>query len=279
MMKWSRTLIAGAALILLTNAVVLIGAAYNRSDDPESQLRLTQRELQHSRWREGKDNSGITLALNWRVAREVPAQQNDYGPGYSAGRWGKPVWLDKAKMSELGFDVVKLASTPENGRRYKESLPREALLVLELNDQAYQQELKRAKEYTEQARALQAGNPNTEEFKRRARNAEENYRHEEQINSRLFVIDAGIDLLKLRATYPDRTRYAIVHGLIRPSTMREKHETRIGGYISELGAEHINVPLNYRQIFDTAAPYEVTVAFGKRLEPWITGASKSLAAK
>ena len=131
----------------------------------------------------------------------------------------------------------------------------------------------------EQARALQAGNPNTEEFKRRARNAEENYRHEEQINSRLFVIDAGIDLLKLRATYPDRTRYAIVHGLIRPSTMREKHETRIGGYISELGVEHINVPLNYRQIFDTAAPYEVTVAFGKRLEPWITGASKSLAAK
>ena len=279
MMKWSRTLIAGGALILLTNAVVLIGAAYNRSDDPESQLRLTQRELQHSRWREGKDNSGITLSLSWRVAREAPAQQNDYGPGYSAGRWGKPVWLDKAKMSELGFDVVKLAGTPENGRRYKESLPREALLVLELNDQAYQQELKRAKEYTEQARALQAGNPNTEEFKRRARNAEENYRHEEQINSRLFVIDAGIDLLKLRATYPDRTRYAIVHGLIRPSTMREKHETRIGGYISELGVEHINVPLNYRQIFDTAAPYEVTVAFGKRLEPWITGASKSLAAK
>jgi hypothetical protein len=149
---------------------------------------------------------------------------------------------------------------------------------MELNDQAYQQELMRAKEFTEQARALETGNPNSEEFKRRAKNAEESYQREQRDNSRLFVIDAGIDLQKLRATYPDRTRYAIVHGLIRPNVVFGQ-DGRIGGAISELHAEHINVPFNYRQVFETTAPFEVTVAFGKRLEPWIIEASRSLAAK
>lgn len=281
MKKWSRTLIAGSALILLTNAVVLLGAAYNRSDEPESLLQLSQREFQDDRWNNIKDNSGITLTLNWRVIREKSSQQHDYDydPGYSAGKWGTPVWLNKAKMAELGFDVVKLAGTSESGRHYKESLSREALLVLELNDQAYQHELKRAKDYAEQSRALLAGNPDKQEFKQRVKNAEEYYKKEEKINSRLFVIDAGIDLQKLRTAYPDRTRYAIVHGLIHPSTMHEKNETQVWGNISELHAERINVPLNYRKIFDHVAPYEVTIAFGKRLEPWITAASGSVSVK
>lgn len=189
------------------------------------------------------------------------------------------VWLNKAKMAELGFDVVKLSATSENGRHYKESLSREALLVLELNDQAYQHELKRARDYAEQSRILLATNPGSKEFKQRVKNAEKYYKNEEKTNSRLFVIDAGVDLLKLRNLYPDRTRYAIVHGLIHPGTMQEKNETLVWGNISELHAERINVPLNYRQVFDTVAPYEVTIAFGKRLEPWITAASSSEAAK
>lgn len=279
MMKWSRTLIAGSAFILLTNVVALGGAAYNRSNDPDSQLQLTQRELQSSQGMMRKDNSGITLILNWRVARGIAAQENDYGTGYSAGKWGVPPWLDKAKMSELGFDVVKLTGMPESGRHSKKPQSREALLVLELSGQAWQQELKRAKEYAEHSRALSVANPDSEEFKRRAKYAEENYQHEEQTNSRLFVVDAGIDLLKLRTAYPDRQRYAIAHGLIGTSIVREGHENRIGGMVSELSAERINVPFKYRQIFDSVAPYEVTVAFGKRLEPWIAGDSGSLPGK
>jgi hypothetical protein len=277
MMKWSHTLIAGGVLILLTNAVVLLGAGYNRSEKPESQLILSQRELQHSSWNT-KDNSGITLNLNWRIAQ---AKQNEYGLGYSVGRWGMPAWLDKAKLAELGFDVDKLAGMPEHGRRYKEALPREALLVLELNDAAYQQGLQRAKEVAEQASALQASNPDSEEFKRRAKNADESYKHELQMNSRLFVIDAGLDVQRLRATYSDRARYAVVHGLIRPSVMHEKDGQKMGGYITELHAEKINVPLDYRPVFDElpGGIYEVTVAFGKRLEPWITAAARSAAVK
>lgn len=270
-MKRSHTLIAGSALILLTNAVALSGVSYNRSGDPESQLQLTQRELQHSTWRSDKDNSGITLTLNWRFEQ---ADINDSSFGMYTSRWGMPVWLDNVKMAELGFEVDKLASTAEHGRSYKEALPKEALLVLELNDKAYQHQLQRSNGYVGQLRKLLTENPNSEEFKRRAKDAEENYLYEQNKASRLFVIDAGLDLQTLRAAYPDHSRYAIVHGLIRPTTVREKNETRIGGNISELHAERINVPLTHRQAFNDPASYEVTVAFGKRLEPWIIAAAR-----
>lgn len=274
MMKWSHTLIAGSAVILLTNAVALGGAAYNRSGEAESRLQLTQREL--SRSYSGKDNSGITLALNWRFEQ---AEFNEFNFGMYSSRWGMPTWLDSAKMAELGFDVERLVGTAEYGRRYKESQPREVLLVLELNDRAFLHHLQRTREYVEESRRLLAASPNNAEMQRKAKNAEENYRHEQDKGSRLFVIDAGLDLAALRAVYPDRGRYAIVHGLIRPTTIREKNATRIGGNITDLHADDINAPLSYRQVFSGPAAYEVTVAFGKRLEPWIVAAAITTAAK
>jgi hypothetical protein len=39
------TLLAGGALILLVNAVALTGVYLNRSGEPESRLRLSEREL------------------------------------------------------------------------------------------------------------------------------------------------------------------------------------------------------------------------------------------
>lgn len=279
MKKWTRTLIAGSALILLTNAVALLGAAYNRSDEAESVLKLSQRELQQHSWNANKDNSGITLTMEWRIANEMTTPPNDYGR-YSSSKWGTPEWLNQRKMAELGFDVDKLSSSADFDRRRKEALPREVLLVLELNDKAYLQELQRARQHTAQTKALLAKNPDNGEAKSRAKRAEEILENEEQKNSRLFAIDAGTDLPKLRASYPDRARYAIVHGLIYPSINREKNKTSVGGHIREVHAEKINVPLTYRNVFGTSeVPYEVTVAFGKRLEPWITAASKTTAAK
>ena len=67
-MTWSRrhTLIAGIALIALTNAVALIGVWYNRSGEPESALRLTQRELAPPYWR-GVDRESGGLELRPRA--------------------------------------------------------------------------------------------------------------------------------------------------------------------------------------------------------------------
>ena len=279
MKKSTRILLVGSALILLTNAVVLLGAAYNRSEEPESVLRLSQRELQHTRRSNFKDNSGITLSLNWRIMPEDSPQNNGYGMGYSAGRWGKPAWLNKAKLAELGFDVGRLATTPEYGRRNREARSREALLVLELDDQAYRQALARAEAHVEQSREALAGKPDSKEFQQRLKSAEESLKREQTSNSRLFVIDAGLDLQKLRGTYPDRSRYAIVHGLIHPMVLREKNDIQLGGNISELHPERINVPLDLREVFEGGGLFEVTVAFGKRLEPWLVAASKNMIVK
>lgn len=271
MMKWSRTLLLGGALILLTNAVVLGGAAYNRSAEPESQLRLSQRELQQNRWSQNKDNSGITLRLNWRIARY---EDDDTG---SAGGWGIPVWLDQVKMAELGFDVSQIAVDAGNLRR-DDARSREVLLVLELNQRAYKHALQRAVEYAEQTRILMRVNPSKEEFQRRAKGAEERLKREQESNSRLFVVDAGLDQQKLRMAYPDRASYAIVHGLIHPRVHHSESKLRVEGAISEVDSEKITVPLEYRLVFEKDAPYEVVVAFGKRLEPWITGAYGTAAA-
>lgn len=275
MMKWQHTLIAGSAIILLTNAVALGGAAYNRSGEPESQLQLTQREFDRSYSHSYRDNSGITLSLNWRLE---PAELNEYGFGRYSSHWGIPTWLDEAKMVELGFDVEKFVAT-EYRRRYWEFQPREVLLVLEMDGPVYQHHLQRVREYVEEIRKQLAASPASKEMQRRAKRIEENYKQEQEESSRLFVIDAGLDLAALRATYPDHARYAIVHGLIRPTTMTIKKETHVGGNITELHGGFVNVPLRYRQVFSDQAPYDVTLAFGQRLEPWIVAASRGAATK
>ncbi len=62
------TLIAGAALILLANAVALTGVYFNRSGEPEARMRLSQRELGTPwDWSVARENSGMVLGLNWRV--------------------------------------------------------------------------------------------------------------------------------------------------------------------------------------------------------------------
>lgn len=265
MMKLTRLLAAGCALILLTNTVILAGAAYNRSGEPESRLRLTQRELRPDRPVQDKDNSGIELELDWRIAPVLP----DKDERYSTGRWETPAWLDREKMAKLGFDVVKLARESESGRHDYSS--KEVLLVLELNGPPYQLTLQRAREYAGQARVLLAGNPDSAEFKARAKDAEENLKNELTTSSRLFVVDAGVDFQTLRAAYPDNTRYAIVRGLIRPGDFGQG--SRVSGCVTQLSAAHVNVPLIYRPVFDALRPFEVTLAFGRRLEPWIVNAT------
>lgn len=273
MMNWRHTLIAGSAIILLTNAVALGGAAWNRSGEPESRLPLTQRELNA---RSGHDNSGMTLTLNWRFEQ---TSLDEYNFGMYASHRGMPQWLDRAKLAALGFDVLKLDGAEEYGRRRIAFEPKEALVVLELDGPAWQRHLQRTQEYVAETGKLLVASPANAEMRRKAKNADENYKHEQDKGSRLFAIDAGRDLATLRASYPDRSRYAIVHGLIRPSSTRLKDKTVLGGYISELHAERINVPLRLRQVFEGGSSFTATVTFGQRLEPWLETAARASAVK
>jgi len=146
--------------------------------------------------------------------------------------------------------------------------------------------LARMQQQRQKEEALLNANPGKKEFEERAKNAKRALYQEERINSRLFVVDAGLDAASLRASYPDRNRYAIVCGQIQPRLIEIRRKPKLIAYINDLSITQINVPAHYRRIFEplqesartnrydaAVTPYKVSVAFGKRLEPWITEAT------
>lgn len=265
-MTWSRrhTLLLGAALILATNAVALFGVAYNRSGTPEGELRLSQRELRPPfEWGLQKENSGLALKLLWRV--------------------GNP-WLDRAKLTELGFDVSRSDATPAGRRYYAMLRSREVYLVLELAGAPYQAALDAARARAEKRKADALAHPGDAKLKAQADFSESQLFHEEHEASRLFVIDAGLDAKALRAKYADRSRYAIVRGRVRPTLQGDS----VGGTVAAVINDSVNVPLDLRKTFEGVPPrsygfgqrymgprFEATVAFGKRFEPWLVGVART----
>lgn len=274
MKNWTikHTLFAGLALILMANAVALLGVYWNRSGEPESLLKLTQRELQQPYgWSMNRENSGISLRIQWRIA-----STEKYWPSSNYG--GQPEWLDQAKMASLGFDVSTAAGKNDEYRWSNRQLSREALLVLEQDGPAWQRALQYAQQHAAEQDAKLAASPNDKQMKENAKRANEYLKNEEQNNSRLFAIDAGLELATLRARYPDRKRYAIVRAQVRPSFIGGQN--KIAGYIDKISLDQINVPYEYHTVFETRIhqaisrsaaqqPFEVVVAFGQRLEPWI----------
>ena len=267
MIAWSqrRTLIAGVALILAVNALVLAGVAYNRSGQPTSTLQLSERELRHGRL-SSKENSGVALSLVWRVGRGNDAPDADY---VSYG--GTADWLDQAKLAALGFDVASARAE----REFKRWRSKEVLLVLEFDGPACRQALARVQQKADEEEKLLFANPGNKEFERRAKRAREVADNEERQASRLFVVDAGLDAATLRAQYPDPTRNLIVRGQVRPQRVSRDRQDSLSGHISALSVAQINVPLKFQPALKQAsaankkASYSATLAFGKRLEPWI----------
>jgi len=243
---------AGACVLALTNAVVLVGVASNRRQPPDSVLELTQRELgtQWSwMWRDD-ENSGLSLRLEYRfeTARDS---------GLSYGAFGPPAWLDRDKLASLGFDVMRPPSADAD-THYDRMLGRDVLLVLELDGPAY-------------ARALQAARDRLG-HRENEHDAQEDLKREEQEASRLFIVDAGLDQTALRQRYPDRAHYAIVKGTIRPYVRRDRTSAKLYGSVTAVHCETINVPLQFRGT--VAKPFVLDVAFGSRLEPWIISAGR-----
>ena len=273
MNRWTKySLIAGVGLIVVVNAIVLGGVAYNRSSEPESALRLSERELAAPmRGYGNKENSGIALALNWRVlpAETHDAKKNAWAYAYNGG---SPDWLNPTKMLALGFERSPISQSPDRQSRTRLPQSRDVLLVLELDGAAYQAALARAVRFSEVASAQEK------------EQASDVLKREKDENSRLFVVDAGLDVAALRAQYPDRSRYAIVHGQVRPNWTVEKDSAVPAGFITDVSANSLNVPLEWRHVFDgvfavrrdgqTSVRYTVDVMFGQRLEPWIGQASR-----
>jgi hypothetical protein len=281
-MNWNRRIatLAGLALLALTNGVALGGAAWNRSGEPDATLALTQRELRPPYVRtdghEGED-SGLSLHLRWRTLPSPSPRRPQ--PGLASEGGAFPAWLDAAKMRALGFpEFGEKRNPPQDfGTRARWQPTRAVLIVLELDGPARQEALRRAEAHVAN---VEATSPNAAD----RTSAREMLERERANSSRLFAVDAGLDAATLRATYPDRTKYAIVHGRIDPRSYRKEQEAR--GAIQSMDVENVNVPLAWRGVFDGLRPtwddhedtpathFQATLAFGHRFEPWLASAAR-----
>lgn len=264
-------LIAAAALVAVTNAVALGGVAWNRSSAPESTLQLTERELPPvcaCSPLASQENSEFSLHLRWQV---LPKQTDvDFGVAHE-GAGASPDWLGSSKLAELGFNLSK----PSEARRGRGTdQVREVVLVLELDGPAYQAALTRARAHVEKTRAELAASPDTKGHQWRLSSAESGLQSEERRDSRLFAIDAGLDPAVLRARYPDRSRYALMHGRVHLGAWYAG-DMQPSATLDELSAGAVNVPLPMRRAITTedryagAEPFAATLAIGKRLEPYL----------
>lgn len=281
MKTWSRgrTLGVGIGLILLTNAVALGGVWWNRAGPPESLLTLSERELGLP-WRSlrNKEDSGLALSLRWRVAN--PDSGAEFVSPFTFNG-GTPEWLGAEHLRALGFDVGDLQS--DRGRRhFTRQLPRAVVLVLELDGAARQRALATASEDAARHAAAAAVNPDSKEFSNRAKRAQDALAREEDWNSRLFVIDAGLDAASLRQKYPDKARFMLLKGTVRPAIRDGDRGLRQAtGYLSRLGIAQIHVP---HALLPPLAPlharaegepggddrFTASIPVGQRLEPWIS---------
>ncbi|MDP1652951.1 MAG: DUF4824 family protein [Rhodocyclaceae bacterium] len=280
MKRWTsaHTLGAGIALIVLTNAVALGGVWWNRAAPPESTLTLSERELGLP-WRSlrTQENSGLALTLRWRVA-----SLDTGGDHVSAFTFngGTPEWLDGAKLQTLGFEVGD-PNSDTGRRRFTRQQPRPVIAVLELDGPARQQALGQARENAARHAAAAEANPDSKEFAGRAKSARDALAREENWNSRLFAIDAGVDAERLRAQYPDRTHFMLVPATVRPRLHHPKRGApQLAGYITRLDNASLHVPhamiapLEGMHARTDGEPggedrFNAVVATGHRLEPWI----------
>lgn len=270
--RWA--LIVGLLVIVLSNAVALGGVWWNRRAPAESAIVLSERELGLPWFGvRGEENSGLALNLNWRVADR---RQGEYNAAFPV-RGGPADWLDSARMAALGFDPAVAGHAA--GRQVRQQ-PRAAIFVLEFDGPAYRQALLTARENAVRHRAAADANAGSKEFGERAKRALEAQGREENWNSRLFVIDAGLDPDALRAKYPDRTRYLLLRGIVRPRLVtRAGQPPALGGYVSQLDASRVQVPHALRQKFESLpaagraenqrSRYLVRLMVGQRLEPWL----------
>lgn len=272
MKRLRRPMLLALALLLVVNAFVLAGVAWNRRGTPDAALLMTERELPLAWDWKRYENSGVALQLNWNQARE---------------EWD---WFDRAKLDELGIATAGLDGA--DASRRDRSLPVQAFAVLEYEGPAW--ERFKARQETMRGELdgeVAAGKLTSEEADRRRKEIA----FALELGSRLFAVDVGRDAEALRSRYPDRARYLIAPAEMRAALSgRDRHqadnpERHIHGRIGRILTDAVHVPRPfhavlegvpeherlhlYRGYYDDNAPtrahYQVRIAFGRRYEPWV----------
>ena len=276
--------IIAAALLVLVNVIVLAGAAYNRSGDPIASLQLTERELSPPYYRayNKKENSGLALRLNWKVAPNF-SEKNRYNR-YSLSSYTSPNWLKENKLKELGIDIEKAKANKKNLRYgYQRLDSEEVIVVLEYDGESFQKILNNAESDIKQYRTRVKKSPGKKELIRQLKGQEESLAALKISTSRLIAIDAGFELKALKEKYNDSSKYLLLRGEVRPFWSKDE----LKGRIQKLFISQVHVPLPYsKEISEITSSdktsnsynrrnekprYQVELNVGKRLEFWVGG--------
>lgn len=249
------------SLLAITNTIVLLGVNANRSGELTSKMTLTQRELRLP-YSSNRENSGIALRMVYRVF------DSDENSTYSY--YNSPAWLNSEKLITLGFDIDKYV----NAKYPKRAIPKEVLLVLENDGEIYKRSLKRINDVFLEHQVQVSENPTDIRIKNRYERAKKDLQREKLSESRLFVIDMGLDYETLRKQYSDKSRFLIVKGVV--GVVNNEVEKRVYGYIKGLSIHNLYLPLEHREMIsglkyhgDEGPRYSAVVHYGSRYEPWI----------
>jgi Domain of unknown function (DUF4824) len=238
------SLITAAAIVLIANAFALIHARNNRSGSVETDITLTERELPVS-YNSNDEDSGVSLDLRWT------------SPGWRT-------WLDQKKLQEIGFDTTVGPSDDKAPEFYRRQRSRRAFVALEFDGPAWRQHLddvqRQIRERPELAQSYLPANLESE--------------------SRLIVMDASDDALRLRARHPNRNTVVIIPamvGIVLDAGQKLPWKpAQLTGSIQEVPTS-IHVPRPFADSFERlprgrrAAKYQVHLRFGPSFEPWIVG--------
>lgn len=289
-MNWRR-FGASVGLVVLTNAIVLIGIAYNRGGEPEAEITLTEREVPLSYEAfQSDENTELALRLHW----QSPAH-----------RWQalmfesrlEPDWFDQAKLEAVGYDCSLPLSDPSAEQYYDKMLPREAFAVLEYGCQAWTRWLEEwDRDKVFMAEQVNKGKRSKQDLEQ----LNDAYDRLPKTGSRLLAVDVGSDSIQLRQRYPERNQFVIVRAQVRLYLTREgktqsgeRLPAHLRGEVTQLLINDIHVPFELQAVLDNLSRhegrhgrassgtfvrpgeakeprYEVTLRYGKRYEPWIT---------
>lgn len=279
----NKLTIIAAILLLLTNVIVLAGVAYNRSDETDASLLLTERELSLQDYSYNKEeNSGLALTIDWNIISTNSLRKN--ARKYSLYRGGNPDWLDENKLKQLAVDVDELREN-HNAFDYDYGYDRitsiEVIYVLEYDGDSYQTVLSEAEKDTQQLRESVKTHPDDEDMVDRLESRMEWLKRLQVSETRLIVIDAGLDAQVLRGKYKDKSKYLLLRGELKPYWDDDKLVARV----KQLFISRVHVPLphvnditeltnrealNSKYGEEPLMPrYQVKLNIGKRLEPWI----------
>lgn len=288
-MKWNR-IGAGIGVIVLSNAVVLSGVAFNQTGEPEAEITLTERELllPHKAFR-NEENTGLHLRVSLnRTGYRWPSLRLKQRDGTS--------WFDQEKLKAIGYDCSIALSDPNAKLYYSKALPRETYVVLEYGGKTWSDLLK---SWSQDIAFLTQRVENGEDSQKNLKRLTKAYQNLQKRASRLLAIDVGNDPHQLRKRYADSHHFLIVRGLVElrfvnseKTKSEEHHPPYLKGRIVRLLIDQINVPLSHGEelenLFNLAVSkervssgavnylneskkpeYEVTLRYGKRYEPWI----------